>query len=357
MSEKQQGGRFRLLADTFWKGIKHLLFHNGWVKLLAVMISVVIWAGLVSQDNSITRDKTFNHVNVSVSGADTARRNGFIVTSDMDSLLDDVSCVAAVPQTQYENAEVSSYNLRVDLSRINSEGEQEIKILSTNSSTYGRIVSTNPSTITVNVDEYIVRQRIPVTLTLSGDVPVGWYLSSVTVDPALVAVSGPKSLAQTVSRARAVLDRDQLDWIEGTVITTADIVLYNREGEPIDSSLLDITTESTTIDSVLLEATMLPTKTFEVASVIQAVGSPARGYEVKEIRYSPENITLAARNEVLEQVQELSLDSTTVNLKNLKETTAFQFKVQKPSDDAILSNDTITVTVEIVQTETNQEQE
>lgn len=173
-------------------------------------------------------------------------------------------------------------------------------------------------------------------------------MSTPTVDPSLVSVSGPRSLVQTISRARAVLNRDEIDWVEGTLFTNADIVLYNRSGEPVVSNLLNATTESLTIDAVLLEATILPAKTFDVSELIQTTGSPARGYMVKDIRMSPESVTVAARSEVLEQLNELSLDSTTVNLKNLTETTAFQFKVQKPSDDAVLSNETVTVTVEIV---------
>lgn len=347
MSEIRQKSQLRILLDTAFAGLKHLILHNGWVKLLALIISVVIWAGLVSQDESITRDKTFTNVNVSVSGADTAKRNGFIVTSNLDELLEDVSCVAAVPQTQYDKAEVGTYNLRLDLSRINSTGEQELKIISTNSSTFGRVTGTTPASVLVNVEDYIVRQRIPVSLSLQGEVPTGWYMSTPTVDPALVSVSGPKSLVQAISRARVVLDRGQVDWVEGTMITSAEIVLYNRSGEPVSSRLLDVTTESLTIDSVLLEATLLPSKTFEVSDIIQTAGNPARGYQVKEIRFSPENVTVSARSEVLEQMNELTLDGTTVNLKNLTETTAFQFKVQRPSEDAVLSNDTVTVTVEI----------
>lgn len=347
MSEKKPVSRFRMLVDVAWRGIKHVVCHNGLLKALALVLSIVIWAGLVSQDESITRDKTFNHVNVSISGADTAKRNGYIVTSDLNSLLEDVSCVAAVPQTQYDSAEVSTYNLRVDLSRINSVGKQELRIVSTTSSTYGRVTSTTPASVTVNVEEYIVRQRIPVSLTLAGETPTGWYLSTPSVDPSLVSVSGPRSLVQTISRARVVLNRDEIDWVEGTMFTSAEIVLYNRAGEPVVSNLLDVTTESLTIDSVLVEATMLPTKTFDVSEVIQTVGTPSRGYEVTDIRFSPESVTVAARSEVLEQMNELTLDSSSVSLKNLTETTAFQLKVQKPSDDAVLSNDTVTVTVEI----------
>ena len=34
--------------------IKHVFFHNGWLKLLAVLISIVLRAGLISQDATLT---------------------------------------------------------------------------------------------------------------------------------------------------------------------------------------------------------------------------------------------------------------------------------------------------------------
>ena len=81
--------------------------------------------------------------------------------------------------------------------------------------------------------------------------------------------------------------------------------------------------------------------------MIQVTGKVAKGYEIKEVKVSPENISIAARQEVLDQLNELPLEQRTVNVKNLNETTAFQLKVQKPSEDAIISNDTVTVTVVI----------
>ena len=337
---------FRNLGKQLLQLMKHVFFHNGGFKLLAVLISVILWAGLISQDESLTRDKTFQSVNVNVSGTDTMKRNGYIVVSDLDSLLNDVSVTAAVPQRQYDNAEASAYNLRVDLSRINSIGEQELKILSSNSSLYGRVTGTNPASIRVNVEEYTVRQRIPVTVSVTGTVPEGWYMSTPGVDPALITVAGPRSLVQTISRARAYLDADQLEWAEGACYTSAEIRLYNRTGDEIISPLLGMTSETLTIDSVLIDTTMLPTKTFDVREFIKTTGSVARGYEMTNLKVSPESITIAARGEVLEQLMDLPVDGS-VNLKNLKESTVFQLKVQKPSDDAIISNETVTVSVEI----------
>ena len=335
------------MLHTLIAALKHLLLHNGWLKLIAVLISLILWAGLVSQDESLTRDRTFQNVNVSVTGSEFMKSNGYIVVSNLDEILDDVSFVAAVPQLQYENAEASAYSIRVDLSKINGTGEQELKLLSTNSSLYGKVTSITPSSVNVMVEEYNVRPRIPVSVSVEGEIPDGWYMSTPTVDLSLVAVGGPSSLVKRISRAKAFINTSEMEWKEGTIITSSAIKLYTPEGEEISSPLLGISSTSLPIDSVLIETTILPTLTFDVREMLQFSGSVARGYEIKDIKVSPETVTVAARREVLEQLTDLPMERT-ISLKNLNETSVFQLKVQKPSEEAvIIPNDTITVTVEI----------
>ncbi len=350
MNKTSFAERCKSLWEKIRKALGHLFFHNGWVKLLSLAISLVLWAGLISQDDSLTREKTWQNVNVSVNGADTMKRNSYIVVSDLDQMLSNVSVTAAVPQKQYDSADPSVYSLRVDLSRINGTGTQELKIQSTSSSTYGKVTSTTPSVLNVEVEEYIIRQRVPVSVTVTGDYQNGWYMDwympNPTVDPALIAVNGPRSLVQTISRAKVLVDPESLEWSEGTLVTTGEIKLYNRAGDVVESPLLGITTESLAIDTVLIEANVLPTKSFSISELIDLQGTVQEGYRVSEVKVSPERIRVAARNEVLEQMNELPLDRT-INLDNLNETTVFQIKVQKPSEDAVLSNDTITVTVEV----------
>lgn len=345
---KTEGKNKNKCVSTLVRMLRHAFLHNGWLKLIAVLISVALWAGLISQDETLTRDKTFQNVNVSVTGTDAMLRNSYIVVSNMEEVLKDVSVVAAVPQMQYENAEASAYNVRVDLSRISGTGTQELKLLSTNSSTFGRVVSTTPSSVNVEVEDYLVRQRIPVSVTINGDTPSGWYMSTPSVEPALVAVGGPRSLVTTIFRARVFIDTADIDWTEGTLVTSAEIHLYNRAGEEIHSPLLSITSSSLTIDSVLIEANILPTLSFDTAKMIQYNGEVAEGYAITDIKVSPENVTVAARKEVLEQLNELPMERN-INVSDLTETTVFQLKVQKPSDDSVLSNDTVTVTVEIAE--------
>ena len=346
MSKEQKTSVNQTFLSQVCTAIRHIIFHNGWLKLIAVIISVILWAGLISQDDSLTRDKTFQNVNVSVIGTETMKSNGYIVVDNLDNILNDVSIIAAVPQKQYEKAESSAYNVRIDLSRINGTGTQELKLLSTNSTTFGRVVSTRPAFVEVTVEDYIVRQRIPVSFSIEGQIPDGWYMSTPSLDPSLVAVSGPRSLVENISRARVFMNIDDIEWVEGTLVTSARIVLYNRAGDEVHSRLLSVTSSSMIIDSVVVETQLLPTLTFETKPLIQTSGTVARGYRISDIKVSPETVTIAAREEVLEQLADLPMERT-VKVNGLKETTVFQLKVQKPSDDSVVLNDTVNVTVEI----------
>ena len=239
----------------------------------------------------------------------------------------------------------------MDLSRINGTGEQELKLLSTNSTNLGKVVSTNPSTINVMVEDYIIRPTIPVSVSVEGEVPEGWYMSAMTVEPDLVAVSGPRSLAATISRARVYLNTSDLEWVEGTDVRSAEIKLYNPAGDEIISRLLTTTNQSMTIDSALIETTILPQRTYKTSvSQLQISGKVAKGHKIADVKISPEYITVAAKGNVLEQLNELPMEQT-INVSNLSETTVFQLKVQKPSEEAVISNDTVTVTVVIEETD------
>ncbi len=358
----QDNSRIRSIMKLLLRGIRHIVLHNGWFKLIAILISVILWAGLISQDPNLTRDKTLQNVSVKVTGNESGRRgyvvkqnsNDFIVIDDLNEMLSNVSAVAAVPQQQYDEANPANYSLTLDLKGVTKTGEQELKIQSnTNSSRYGQIVSINPSTIKVNVEKYIRRSPIAVTVNVIGEVPDGWYIprtvkEGLSVDPLQLTVFGPESVVMSISRAFVDVDLSSIDWKEGSVLMTSEIKLYNKSQEQIDDSQLMIALKDNndiTIDSVLVEATILPTRTYFLQDEIQLIGEPAEGYSARA-RVSPESVKIAARNEVLEQLDELPIEP--INVSGLTESVTTQVKIQRPSEDAVLSNDTVTIVVEII---------
>lgn len=351
MTQERKTNRMSGFLKLLVRGIRHLFLHNGWLKLLAVVIAVILWAGLISQDESVTREKTFQSVPITVTGTDTMKRNGFIVTSDIDELLSNVSVTAAVPQLQYDAADANAYNLRVDLSRIRSAGEHKLNIQYSKNATYGEVISTSPSSITVSVDEYSTRQVLPVTADYTGDKPDDWYISDLSIEPDKISVSGPKQLVNSISRPRIYVDYESIEWKEGTYQNSERLRFFNTSGDPIDSSKFTVSSSFGAIDEIFYSATILPAQSYLTADSVKITGRPEDGYEIKgSPRITPETITVAAPSSVLEQLNELLMDP--VNVSGLTETKIFELKIQKPSSDAVLYNDTVFVTVEIGPVET-----
>ena len=246
--QKKRDPRLTMLLD----GLKRIFIHNWPTKLLALLLAIILWGGLITQDPTLTREKHFSSVSVSVSGEESVKRNGFIVTSDLTSLLGDVSLTADVPQMQYANAKATNYNVRIDLSRISAAGKQEIRILSTNSSTYGTVSSIQPSTVTIDVEEYITRFRIPVSVQTVGSAPEGYYAGAATLDPPTVTISGPKSMVDKIVRAEVVLELNNLPQREGTIRKALAYTLLDENNNAIESDLLEVTSESVLLDLSLI---------------------------------------------------------------------------------------------------------
>ena len=78
--------------------------HNwGW-KLLSLFLAVCLWAGLITQDPTLTRERVFSDVPVTVTGTDTLIGNGLIVVSGLEDENLSVRLRADVPQRSYSNA-------------------------------------------------------------------------------------------------------------------------------------------------------------------------------------------------------------------------------------------------------------
>ena len=342
VKEQQEHAR----RDAVIRKLKAILFENWGTKLLALLIAVALWAGLITQDPSLTREKVFSNVTVSAVGADTLRRNGFIVLEDLKTALKDVSVRVDVPQGQYAAAQASNYSIRIDLSRVNSAGEQDLKIMATNSVTYGTVLEIVPSTVRLTVDEYVTRYRIPVTVTTQGEAPEGFYASDPSTDPPTIAVSGPKSVVERIASARVVADQTNLPPREGSVRRAIAFSLVDENGKEIHSDLLQVTSESVLLDSIIVEQQVYTKRVVELSDLGLVVGEPAPGYEIKGVYISPGSVTIAGRATIVNGLKLLYADGT-VDVNGATESINKSLRVRQPATLKYASTDMVTVAVEI----------
>ncbi|MBE5803950.1 MAG: hypothetical protein E7316_05500 [Clostridiales bacterium] len=337
-----QGGNRKEILQTIWR-----IVSNNWgFKLLALLLSIVLWAGLITQDPTLTREKLFTEVSINVTGRETLQRNGMIVISDLNTLLQDASLRVDVPQMQYNMVSPGNYNVRVDLSRIESTGIQEIKVMATNSTIYGTVEEISPESIEIEVDEYITRYRIPVNVKVTGVAPEGYYAGTAQPDPPLVAVSGPKKLVDQIVQAEAVLELGNLPAREGSVRTASVFYLLDEQGNQVESDLLSVTSESVLLDSVVVEQDMYSIKSMNISDLSIVTGTPPDGYEIKSVTYTPSVVNAAGRAVNLNLLDTLYAASA-VDVKGQTQSFQQQIRVRRPTELIYLSADTITVEVEI----------
>lgn len=294
-------------ADSRMKLIWKRVRRHPFLKLTAVLIAILFWMIVIASDPTLERQKEMT-ATVSVTGADTLRSRGYVVTDDLTSSPITVNITAKVTQGNYDRATAASFSPRLDLSQITSDGQQEVSF-SAGYSTYGEIQSFEPKSMTVNVERYITRSRVPVVVRVTGEMPQGLWRSATSCDPNLVSVSGPASLVEQVRRAVVELPLEGLRADMEDCQVTSPVTLETADGQTISSPLIRITFESVTVDSASIECSVLPTRSVAVDAASAITGTPAHGYEVGEIRVSPETVTVADSAEALKNLEAMFVQS------------------------------------------------
>lgn len=297
--QKKADSRMKLI----WKRVR----RHPFLKLTAVLIAILFWMIVIASDPTLERQKEMT-ATVSVTGADTLRSRGYVVTDDLTSSPITVNITARVTQGNYDRATAASFSPRLDLSQIMSDGQQEVSF-SAGYSTYGEIQSFEPKSMTVNVERYITRSRVPVVVRVTGEMPQGLWRSATSCDPNLVSVSGPASLVEQVRRAVVELPLEGLRADMEDCQVTSPVTLETADGQTISSPLIRITFESVTVDSASIECSVLPTRSVAVDAASAITGTPAHGYEVGEIRVSPETVTVADSAEALKNLEAMFVQS------------------------------------------------
>jgi YbbR domain-containing protein len=117
-------------------------------------------------------------------------------------------------------------------------------------------------------------------------------------------------------------------------------------GKEVDSSLLEVTSANTLLRTIILSQTLYPTRSFPLDAESLVSGTPAKGYAVRNVSVSPAELLAAGTAEALDLV-DLLYASAPVDLTGATETFTQTVRIRKPSELAYVSNETVTVTVEI----------
>lgn len=332
---------------------QHLLAvitHNwGW-KLGCLIAAIFLWGGLIMQDGTLMRSKVFNDVTINVINEDVLMRNGYTVVSGLSpENLSGVRMRVDVPQRVYENVQASTYNARVDLSRIQGTGRQTLQVLTTSSSTYGTVLDLTVTSIEVEVEEYVIRSRIPVRVATTGKLHEGLYAAAATPDPIYVAIAGPKSRVDNVARCVVPYDLSTLPYTVGTERTALPFRLEDRLENEIPQDRITVSPLNTgiRIDSITVEQTFYELSSLPVDVDSLLTGTPAEGYEVVSISVDPSQVRVAFSDQADVTSIEALYASTPADISGLTASKSMTVPLLRPTDAKYIGVSSVTVTVEI----------
>ncbi len=318
---------------------------NWKLKLVSLAVALIIWGGLISEDATLTREKTFSDVQVTVTGTDALQRNGLIITRGLANLAP-VRIKAEVPQRVYDSATASNYSVRVDASRVNAPGEQKLPILTSASNIYGAVTWMSEEDVTVFVEEYVTRRRVPVSLETFGSLRDGYFAAPPSVDPGNVVISGPRSMVERVSQIVAAYNQQMVDGEAGIVYSAVPFRLVARDGTEIANDLISVTSENVLLDTLLVEQRVYPTRSVPVNLTGVVRGEAAAGYAVASVTADPAYLVVAGEQADIDGILMLDLLSD-IDISDRRDTVIRALRVEKPVGVVHLSDNAVYVSVEI----------
>lgn len=299
--------------------------------LLALILAVAAWISAVTTQDPTEQRVYPRAINVEVIGQDP----GLVLTSTIPNT---VSITLRAPNSIWNRLLNEQIPVRavLDLSGLdagtyNSEIQVQVGLRPV------EIVSCAPCLLTVTLENLSSRE-LPISLVERGDLAVGFQAESPDYTPKSVIVSGPESLVEQVSEARAVLDYSQAD---RDITRSLPISTYNADGEQITG--VSLSPEAVAVN---VKVTQRGGYRNVVVKVVP-VGQVAGGYRVTNISVFPPTVTIFSSDPKLVDAIPGYVETKALDLNGAKDDLDLRLPLDLPPGVSVVGEQTVAVQVGI----------
>lgn len=176
------------------------------------------------------------------------------------------------------------------------------------------------------------------------ELPEGYQVGTLSSDPSRVTVSGPTSAFSNLAAVKANVD---LSAITDGGSVTAPLALYDGNNRTLSGSGL-------TISQSTVEVTVSLNQAKEISiSIVGSSGTPADGYVVSKVDYTPKLLTISGSKNALANISTVSIPSRELDITGASSNKTFEIAIEQYLPDGITLSEgqsgTISVTIELEQ--------
>ena len=271
--------------------MKKKLLRNWGLKLISLVIAFMLWYLAVSTDDP-KETQTYSNIPVVLRNAELLEQENKVYEIQ-GSILTRVSVRA--PRSVIEQLRASDIVAEADMNMLTDINTIAITCSVPNYEVES--VSSNPAVLKLSIEEKSTRW-LRVQPTTTGDVAEGYVIVGTKIDQNRIEISGPKSLVETVSYAGLRVD---VTGATSTQTANAEIILYDADGNIIESERLH-----KTVNQIRMEVEVLPAK--DVPVELSYTGVPSQKYMATgRVVCDPETIKIAGSAFALANINKITI--------------------------------------------------
>ncbi len=330
MADKKKENRIVSFIRGFFR--KNLV-----IKILSLVFAVLIWAYVLADQNPY-RIKTVPDVAVSFEGEADLQARNLVVRGDRAEILSSVVAYVSTQITDYANLSAQDITATISLKNVNTPGVKQIPITATVSTRWGTVESISPTSVSLEIDR-LTTKYVPVEVRYTGTLPQNYWHGPEELGQKTVQIRGAKQDVDRVTRAICTID---LDGRTESYNDAVYVTLVDKSGEEVDPDLL-----LGDLPSVTVKMAVLPVKTvgFNMDTLLEGQDNLPANYSVTDITIKPQTVQIVGRQEVLDNIDALNLE--TINVAGKRENISTYLSVIVPEDVILLDDDSVQVLITI----------
>ncbi len=322
--------------------LKNLATKNIAIKVIAIVFAMFLWGYVLTAEKPM-RTKSIQDVSTSFDGEAELLSQSLCVRGNRAEILQDVAVAVRTQITNYQDMDAALVNATISLKNISMPGEYDIPITATVAGSSGVVQTITPTTVTVEIDS-LRTKSINVTTSFVGETPEGyWADMDVMSATKQLDISGAKTDVARVSRAECTVD---LSGRTSTIYNTFDVVLYDVEGNIVDSDIVIGTLPSSTVRLPIYPMRNVP---IDVMSSLTGTDNLAANHQLVKAEATPATVRIVGNSEEqVNAVESILLEPIAVN--GMASAEKVEANIIAPEGVRVLDTDPVSVMIDVRET-------